>query len=66
MNPLWPDTFYGRALTYYDMGNLHSALEDCDKAIALKPDFKQAVKFKQYMLNQAWNDPQKLAVWRMS
>jgi ppGpp synthetase/RelA/SpoT-type nucleotidyltranferase len=51
LNPLWPDTFYGRALTYYDMGNIKGALEDIDRAISLKPDFKQAVRFKQYISN---------------
>ncbi len=52
LNPLWPDTFYGRSLTYYDLGDIHHALEDCDKAISIKPDFKQAVRFKQFILNQ--------------
>lgn len=52
LNPLWPDTFYGRSLTYYDMGDVNSALENCDKAIALKSDFKQAIRFKQFILNQ--------------
>lgn len=52
LNPLWPDTFYGRSLTYYDLGDIQHALEDCDKAISIKPDFKQAVRFKQFILNQ--------------
>ncbi len=52
LNPLWPDTFYGRSLTYYDLGDINKALEDCDKAISIKPDFKQAVRFKQFLLNQ--------------
>ena len=52
LNPLWPDTFYGRSLTYYDLGDIKHALEDCDKAISIKPDFKQAVRFKQFILNQ--------------
>jgi tetratricopeptide (TPR) repeat protein len=52
LNPLWPDTFYGRSLTYYDLGDIQHALEDCDRAIGLKPDFKQAVRFKQFILNQ--------------
>ena len=52
LNPLWPDTFYGRSLTYYDLGDIKHAIEDCDKAISIKPDFKQAVRFKQFMLNQ--------------
>jgi len=52
LNPLWPDTFYGRSLTYYDLGDIRHALEDCDKAISIKPDFKQAVRFKQFILNQ--------------
>ncbi len=52
LNPLWPDTFYGRSLTYYDIGDIKHALEDCDKAISIKPDFKQAVRFKQFILNQ--------------
>ncbi len=52
LNPLWPDTFYGRSLTYYDLGDIQHALEDCDRAISLKPDFKQAVRFKQFILNQ--------------
>jgi putative GTP pyrophosphokinase len=52
LNPLWPDTFYGRSLTYYDLGDIRRALEDCDKAISIKPDFKQAVRFKQFLLNQ--------------
>lgn len=52
LNPLWPDTFYGRSLTYYDLGDIRHALEDCDRAISLKPDFKQAVRFKQFILNQ--------------
>jgi len=52
LNPLWTDTFYSRALTYYDMGDLHGAIEDCDRAIALKTDFKQAVRFKQFLLNK--------------
>ena len=52
LNPLWPDTFYGRSLTYYDLGDIKHALEDCDRAISLKPDFKQAVRFKQFILNQ--------------
>lgn len=52
MNPLWPDTFYGRSLTYYDLGDINRALEDCDRAISIKPDFKQAVRFKQFLLNQ--------------
>jgi len=52
INPLWPDTFYGRSLTYYDLGNLRRALEDCDRAISLKPGFKQAVRFKQFLMNQ--------------
>ncbi len=51
LNPLWPDTFYGRSLTYYDLGDIQRALEDCDKAISLKPDFKQAVRFKQFLIN---------------
>lgn len=52
LNPLWPDTFYGRSLTYYDLGDINRALEDCDRAISIKPDFKQAVRFKQFLLNQ--------------
>ncbi len=52
LNPLWPDTFYGRSLTYYDLGDIQRALEDCDKAISIKPDFKQAVRFKQFLINQ--------------
>jgi len=52
LNPLWPDTFYGRSLTYYDLGDIQNAIKDCDKAISLKPDFKQAVRFKQYLINQ--------------
>jgi len=52
LNPLWPDTFYGRSLTYFDLGDIQHALEDCDKAISIKPDFKQAVRFKQFILNQ--------------
>ncbi len=52
LNPLWPDTFYGRSLTYYDLGDIKHAIEDCDKAISIKPDFKQAVRFKQFILNQ--------------
>lgn len=52
LNPLWPDTFYGRSLTYYDLGDIQKALEDCDKAISIKPDFKQAVRFKQFLINQ--------------
>jgi len=52
LNPLWPDTFYGRSLTYYDLGDIRSAIEDCDRAITLKPDFKQAVRFKQFLLRQ--------------
>jgi len=52
LNPLWPDTFYGRSLTYYDLGDIQHALEDCDKAISIKPDFKQAVRFKQFIMNQ--------------
>jgi putative GTP pyrophosphokinase len=55
LNPLWPDTFYGRSLTYYDLGDIQHALEDCDKAISIKPDFKQAVRFKQFILNQQMN-----------
>lgn len=55
LNPLWPDTFYGRALTYFDIGDVRSAIEDCDRAISLKPDFKQAARFKQYILNQEMN-----------
>lgn len=53
LNPLWPDTFYGRSLTYYDMGNIKDALENCDKAINLKPSFKQAVRFKQFLMNMS-------------
>ena len=52
INPLWPDTFYGRALTRFDMGDIRAALEDIDKAIKLNPEFKQAFRFKQYLLNQ--------------
>ncbi|MCU0848205.1 MAG: tetratricopeptide repeat protein [Spirochaetes bacterium] len=52
INPLWPDTFYGRALTRFDMGDVRAALEDIDKAIKLNPEFKQAFRFKQYLLNQ--------------
>ncbi len=52
LNPLWPDTFYGRSLTHYDMGNIQAALEDCDKAINLRPNFKQVVRFKQFLMNQ--------------
>ncbi len=50
INPLWADTFYGRALTYYDMGNISGALKDCDTSIDIKPDFKQVVRFKQFLL----------------
>ena len=52
LNPLWPDTFYGRALTFYDMGNVMAALDDCDRAISLRPNFKQVARFKQFLLNQ--------------
>ncbi len=50
LNPLWPDTFYGMALTLYDAGDIKASLENCDRAISLRPDFRQAVKFKQFIL----------------
>jgi tetratricopeptide (TPR) repeat protein len=50
-NPIWTDAFYGRALTHYDMGNISLAIEDCDSAIAINEGFIQAMKFKQFLLN---------------
>lgn len=52
LNPLWADTFYGRALTYYDIGNIKAAIEDCDHAIAINSDFKQVIRFKQFLQDQ--------------
>jgi putative GTP pyrophosphokinase len=49
LNPMWADTLYGRALTHFDLGNIPAALRDCDRAIALKPEFKQVLRFKQFI-----------------
>jgi len=49
LNPMWPDTLYGRALTHFDLGNIPAALRDCDRAIAVKPEFKQVLRFKQFI-----------------
>ncbi len=43
------DTLYGRALTHFDLGNIPEALRDCDRAIAIKPDFKQVLRFKEFI-----------------
>ncbi len=53
LNPLWPDTLYGRALSYYELGDIAKSLEDCEKALAINPKFKQASRFKQFLLNIA-------------
>jgi len=51
LNPICTDALYGRSLTYYDMGNIKLALEDCDRVIAINENFVQAMKFKQFLLN---------------
>jgi putative GTP pyrophosphokinase len=51
INPICTDAFYGRSLTYYDMGNIKLAIEDCDRIIAINENFIQAMKFKQFLLN---------------
>jgi len=49
LNNMWADTFYGRALTYYDLGNIGAAMEDCEQAMAIHPEFKQVVRFKKFL-----------------
>ena len=40
------DGNYSCALLYYDLQNYTSALDFCEKALNIKPDFEPAKKFK--------------------
>ena len=49
--PSNPECYYQRARPYYDLEDFAAVLENCDKALALKPNFPEALILKANVLD---------------
>ena len=49
IDPYQAETYYSRALAYYDMGDHHRAIEECEKALNFNPEAKTISSFMEYL-----------------